>query len=103
MKKSVVSIVIIVSIITITIVAVMSTRPWLLLNNTPKFTAKFKGLNIALIKPTFTAAAYQVLLRPFKYTPSRTKEYYIRPKSALKPSIQSIDEIIIGIHHRLLN
>ena len=60
MRKSVISIVIIVSIITIMIAVVMSTRPWLLLNNnnTPKFTAESKGLSVALIKPTFTATAY---------------------------------------------
>lgn len=58
MRKSILSIVIIIFIVTIAIVALISTRPWLLLNNKPKFTAEVKGLNIALIKPTFTAAAY---------------------------------------------
>jgi hypothetical protein len=58
MRKSIISVVIIIFIVTITIVAVNSYRPWILLNNKPKFTAEVKALNIALIKPTFTAAAY---------------------------------------------
>ncbi|MDQ6864759.1 MAG: hypothetical protein M3044_13160, partial [Thermoproteota archaeon] len=48
----------------------MSTRPFLLLNNTPKFTAEFKGLNIALIKPTFTAAAYHASFYKFYFVHS---------------------------------
>ena len=58
MRKSIISVVIIIFIVTITVVAVISSRPWLLSNNKPKFTAEVKALNIALIKPTFTAAAY---------------------------------------------
>jgi hypothetical protein len=58
MRKSIIRIVIIIFVVTITIVAVISIRPWLLLNNKPKFTAEVKGLSIALVKPTFTAAAY---------------------------------------------
>ena len=58
MRKSIISVVIIIFIVTITVVAVISSRPWLLSNNKPKITAEVKALNIALIKPTFTAAAY---------------------------------------------
>jgi hypothetical protein len=43
-------------VVAITIVLVIA---WFLLNNIPKFNGEFvKVLNIALIKPTFTAAAY---------------------------------------------
>jgi hypothetical protein len=52
MKKSILSIIIIIFIVTITLVAVI------LLTNKPKFSVPIKVLNIALIKPTFTAAAY---------------------------------------------
>jgi hypothetical protein len=58
MRKSVLSIVIIVFVVSITVLAIMSTRSSLLLKNTTKFPAESKGLSIALIKPTFTAAAY---------------------------------------------
>jgi hypothetical protein len=58
MRKSILSIVIIIFIVTITIVAVVSTRTWFLLNNKSQFTSEVNGLSIALIKPTFTAAAY---------------------------------------------
>lgn len=61
MRKSILSIVIILFIITITIVAVISSRPccdWFQLNNKSQFTSEVNGLSIALIKPTFTAAAY---------------------------------------------
>jgi hypothetical protein len=58
MRKSILRIFIIIFIVAITIAAVMSTRPWLLLNNKPNLTPEFKGLSIALIKPTFTSAAY---------------------------------------------
>jgi hypothetical protein len=50
--------IIIIFIITITMVAVITAVSWFLLNNISKFAGKFvKVVNIALIKPTFTAAA----------------------------------------------
>ena len=70
MRKSVLSIVIIVFVVSITILAIMSTRPSLLLKNTTKFTAESKGLSIALIKPTFTAAAYHSSFYKFYFVHS---------------------------------
>ncbi len=56
MRKSILAFII---IITITMVAVAVGRSWFLSNNIPKFSSGFvKVVNIALIKPTFTAAAY---------------------------------------------
>lgn len=58
MRKSILSFIII-FVVAITILAVIGIRAWFLLNNIPKFTGEFvKVLNIALVKPTFTAAAY---------------------------------------------
>ena len=55
MRKSILSFVIII-FVAITIVVVIA---WFLLNNIPKFNGQFvKVVNIALIKPTFTAAAF---------------------------------------------
>ncbi|HET7147772.1 MAG TPA: N,N-dimethylformamidase beta subunit family domain-containing protein [Candidatus Nitrosopolaris sp.] len=72
MRKSVLNIIIIVSIITITIVTVLSNKSWLLLtNNDPsKFTIESKVLSIALIKPTFTAAAYHSSFYKFYFVHS---------------------------------
>ncbi|MDQ6668782.1 MAG: hypothetical protein M3Y53_11245, partial [Thermoproteota archaeon] len=70
MRKSVLSIVIIVFVISITIVAIMSTRPLLLLKNTTKFTAESKRVSIALIRPTFTAAAYHASFYKFYFVHS---------------------------------
>jgi len=58
MRKSILRVFIITFIVAITMAAVVSTRPWLLLNNKPKLPVELKGLSIALVKPTFTAAAY---------------------------------------------
>jgi hypothetical protein len=58
MKKSILSFIII-FVVAITIVAVIGIRAWFLLNNISKFNGEFaKAVNIALIKPTFRAAAY---------------------------------------------
>jgi hypothetical protein len=70
MRKSVLSIVIIVFVVSITILAIMSTRSSLLLKNTTKFPAESKGLSIALIKPTFTAAAYHASFYRFYFVHS---------------------------------
>jgi hypothetical protein len=70
MRKSVLSIVIIVFVVSITILAIMSSRPSLPLKNTTKFTAESKGLSIALIKPTFTAAAYHASFYKFYFVHS---------------------------------
>jgi hypothetical protein len=57
MRKSILGFIIIITI-TIIAVAVITGRSWFLLNNISKFAGKFvKVVNIALIKPTFTAAA----------------------------------------------
>jgi hypothetical protein len=64
MRKSVI---IIVSIITIAIASIISTRPLPLLNNTPRFNAEPNGLSVALIKPTFTAAAYHASFYKFYF------------------------------------
>jgi hypothetical protein len=56
MRKSILSFVIIILVVAITIVVV---TVWFLLNYIPKFNGEFgKVVNIAIIKPTFTAAAY---------------------------------------------
>ncbi|MDQ6862573.1 MAG: hypothetical protein M3044_01995 [Thermoproteota archaeon] len=58
MRKSILGFIIIITI-TLVAVAVITGRSWFLSNNIPKFSSGFvKVVNIALIKPTFTAAAY---------------------------------------------
>ena len=58
MRKSILGFIIIITI-TIIAVAVITGRSWFLSNNIPKFSSGFvKVVNIALIKPTFTAPAY---------------------------------------------
>ena len=56
MRISVSSFIIIISVVAITLIVVIT---WFPLNNIPRFNGEFlKVLNIAIIKPTFTAAAY---------------------------------------------
>jgi hypothetical protein len=56
MRISVSSFIIIIFVVAITLIVIIT---WLPLNNIPRFNGEFlKVLNIAIIKPTFTAAAY---------------------------------------------
>jgi hypothetical protein len=65
MKKSILSFVIIMFVVAIALVVGIA---WFVLNNIPKFNGEFvKVLNIALIKPTFTAAAYNKAFYKFYF------------------------------------
>jgi hypothetical protein len=65
MKKSILSFVIIMFVVAITLVVGIA---WFVSNNIPKFNGEFvKVLNIALIKPTFTAAAYNKAFYKFYF------------------------------------
>jgi hypothetical protein len=86
MRVSTSSIIIIIFVFAITLIVVIT---WFPLNNIPRFNGEFlKVLNIAIIKPTLTAAAYHKSFYKFYFLysglPPRTKEYYIGSKSAFK-------------------
>jgi hypothetical protein len=70
MTKSIVSFIIIIFIAILAVaIIVVAARSWFLLDNKPKFiTGVFvKRLNIALIKPTFTGAAYHMSFYKFYF------------------------------------